>query len=97
MSRDLQAEAEKSAVMADTDEASQAFAEQSMQAAHNLEKARRELEPLLGDNSQQAHLFREFSRCWEQLQAIDQEVLSLAVQNTTSRRSGCPLSRPLKR
>ena len=84
MSRDLLAsvEAEKSAVMADTDEASQAFAEQSMQAAHNVEKARRELETLLGDNSRQAHLFREFSRCWEQLQAIDQEVLSLAVQNT---------------
>jgi hypothetical protein len=84
MSRDLltSAEAEKSAVMADTDEASQAFAEQSIEAAHNVEKARRELEPLLGDNSKQAQLFREFSQCWEQLQAIDQEVLSLAVQNT---------------
>jgi hypothetical protein len=72
MNRDLlaSAEAEKSAVMADTDEASRAFAEQSIQAAHNVEKARRELDPLLGDNS------------WEQLQAIDQEVLSLAVQNT---------------
>src|SRR5262249_54293164 len=26
--------------------------------------------------------FHEFSRCWEQLQVIDREVLSLAVQNT---------------
>jgi hypothetical protein len=84
MSRDLlaSAEAEKSAVMADTDEASQALAEQSIQASHNVEKARRELEDLLGENRQEAHLFREFSRCWDTLQAIDHEVLSLAVQNT---------------
>jgi Four helix bundle sensory module for signal transduction len=84
MSRDLLAsvEAEKSAVMADTDEASQAFAAQSIQAAHNVEKARQALEHLLVGNSQEAHLFREFSRCWEKLQEIDREVLSLAVQNT---------------
>ena len=84
MSRDLlaSAEAEKSAVMAETDEASHAFAEQSIQAAQNVEKARRTLEPLLEGNPQEAQLFREFSRCWERLQAIDQEVLSLAVKNT---------------
>ena len=84
MSRDLMvsADAEKSAVMAETDEASHAFAEQSIQAAHNVEKARRTLEPLLGRNRQEAHLFHEFSQCWERLQAIDREVLSLAVQNT---------------
>jgi hypothetical protein len=84
MHRDLlaSAEAEKSAVMADTDEASQAFAEQSRQASHNVEKARREFEPLLGGDSEEVRLFREFSRCWETLQEIDREVLSLAVQNT---------------
>jgi hypothetical protein len=84
MSRDLlaSAEAEKSAVMADTDEASQVFAEQSTQAAHTVEKARRELEPLLGSARQEAQLFREFSSCWDKLQEIDREVLSLAVQNT---------------
>jgi hypothetical protein len=84
MSRDLltSVEAEKSAVMADTDEASQAFAAQSTQAAQNVEKARREFEPLLGSTGQEAQLFREFSRCWEQLQAIDREVLALAVQNS---------------
>jgi hypothetical protein len=84
MSRDLlaSAEAEKSAVMAETDEASHAFAEQSTQAAQNVEKARRTLDPLLGENPQEAQLFREFNRCWERLQAIDREVLSLAVQNT---------------
>jgi hypothetical protein len=84
MSRDLlaSAEAEKSAVMAETDEASQAFAEQSIQASHNVEKARHELELLLGGNRQEAQLFHEFSRCWDRLQEIDREVLSLAVQNT---------------
>jgi len=84
MSRDLMAsaEAEKSAVMAETDEASHAFAEQSMQAAQNVEKARRTLEPLLEGNPQEVQLFHEWSRCWERLQAIDQEVLSLAVKNT---------------
>jgi hypothetical protein len=84
MSRDLlaAAEAEKSAVMADTDEDSQAFAEQSLQASHNVEKARRELEPLLEGKRQEAQLFQEFSRCWDTLQEIDREVLSLAVQNT---------------
>jgi hypothetical protein len=84
MSRDLlaSAEAEKRAVMAETDEASHAFAEQSVQAAQNVEKVRRTLEPLLEGNPQEAHLFREFSRSWEILQAIDREVLSLAVQNT---------------
>ena len=84
MRRDLlaAAEAEKSAVMAETDEASQAFAEQSLQASHNVEKARRELEPLLEGKRQEAHLFQEFSRCWDKFQEIDREVLSLAVQNT---------------
>jgi hypothetical protein len=84
MSRDLlaAAEAEKSAVMADTDEDSQAFAEQSLQESHNVEKARHELEPLLEGKPQEAHLFQEFSRCWARLQEIDREVLSLAVQNT---------------
>ena len=84
ISRDLlaSAEAEKSAVMADTDEASQSLAEQSIRAAHDVEKARRDLEPLLGGNRQEAHLFQEFSRCWDKLQEIDREVLSLAVQNT---------------
>src|SRR5215831_17486615 len=90
MSRDLlaSAEAEKSAVMADTDEASQAFAEQSIQASQNVEKARRELEHILGGNRQQAQLFQEFTQCWDKLQEVDREVLSLAVQNTNLKALG---------
>jgi hypothetical protein len=84
MRRDLlaAAEAEKSAVMAETDEASQAFAEQSLQASQRVEEARRALAPLLAGKHQEAHLFQTFSRCWDTLQEIDREVLSLAVQNT---------------
>jgi hypothetical protein len=76
------AEAEKSAVMADTDEASQLFAEQSIQASRNVEEARRALEPLLEGKGQESERFREFTHCWDKLQEIDNEVLSLAVQNT---------------
>jgi hypothetical protein len=84
MRRDLlaSAEAEKSAVMAETDEASQAFAEQSTQAADKVETARQALESLVGSSRQEAQLLQEFSQCWERLQVIDREVLSLAVQNT---------------
>jgi hypothetical protein len=76
------AEAEKSAVMADTDEDSQSFAEQSIQSSRNVEEARRALEPLLEGNHQELLRFREFTHCWYKLQEIDKEVLSLAVQNT---------------
>jgi hypothetical protein len=68
--------------MADTDEASEAFAAQSIQAAQRVEKARLEFARRLGVNSQEATLFQEFSRCWDKLQEMDREVLSLSVQNT---------------
>lgn len=77
-------ETEKSAVMADTDEASEDFAEQSRMAVESLERDRRELEALLdGDHTdQEMKLFHEFDRCWTELQKIDQEILAFAVQNT---------------
>jgi hypothetical protein len=76
------AEAEKSSVMADTDEASEAFAKQSMQASQDVEKARLEIDGLIEHKNPEATLFGDFSTCWEKLRAIDKEVLSLAVQNT---------------
>ncbi|MGE3538266.1 MAG: MCP four helix bundle domain-containing protein [Candidatus Tectimicrobiota bacterium] len=84
MSRDLlaSAEAEKSAVMAETDELSQALATQALQATQQVETARRGLESLLEGDRRETQLFGEFQQCWTQLQAIDREVLSLAVQNT---------------
>lgn len=76
------AEAEKSSVMADTDEASTAFADQSIQASQNVERARNELNALTRENSREANLLDDFSSCWGKLREIDKEVLALAVQNT---------------
>lgn len=76
------AEAEKSSVMADTDEASEAFAGQSVMASQRVEKARRELAVLVKENDREAKLLGEFSSCWGELKETDREVLSLAVQNT---------------
>lgn len=69
--------------MAETDEASQAFAEQSMQATQRVEQARRALEPLLESKPQEARLFRVFSQCWDRLQELVREVLALTVQHTS--------------
>lgn len=76
------AEAEKSAVMANTDEGSKVFAEQSVQASQKVEKARIDFEPLVEKDGKEAKLFVDFCSCWERLREIDKEVLSLAVQNT---------------
>jgi dGTP triphosphohydrolase len=77
-------EAEKSSVMADTDEASQEFANQAMQASAVVEEARSEFARLMEGSKagDEMNFFQEFSSCWEKLQEIDREVLSLAVQNT---------------
>lgn len=80
----VSAEAEKSSVLAETDEASQAFADQSAQASAAVERARLDFEELLdGDKfRQEMELFRQFNGCWVKLQEIDRELLPLAVQNT---------------
>jgi hypothetical protein len=76
------AEAEKSSVMADTDEASKTFAEESMQASAAVEEARHALAGLLDGARQEMELLREFSMCCEKFQEVDREILPLAVQNT---------------
>lgn len=78
------AEAEKSAVMADSDEESKAFAEQSVQASMAVEKARAALAQLMRDQTKgkEIELLEHFTNCWENLQKIDREILALAVRNT---------------
>ena len=78
------AEAEKSAVLAITDEESQAFADQARASTASVERDRQELEKLLepGGTQGEKDLLAEFSQKFGELQRIDAEVLRLAVENT---------------
>jgi hypothetical protein len=75
---------EKGAVMAVTDEESQALAEQSRKSADAVERDYHELKGLIDtakiDN--EVKLLKEFSDTWNNLRVIDRELLSLAVENT---------------
>jgi hypothetical protein len=77
------AEAEKSAVMADTDQVSQAFADQSLQASEALEKDRLEFGLLIQKDPVESEmkLLQEFDRCWAEFRKIDRQILGFAVQN----------------
>jgi len=77
-------EAEKSAVLAITDQDSQAFADQARVATASVEQERRDLEQLLtqGGNQGEKALLDEFSQLFTEFQRIDHELLNLAVQNT---------------
>jgi hypothetical protein len=77
-------EAEKNAVLADTDEASQTFADQSLKAADLVDRDRREIGQLLDkDHSdQELKLLREFDGCWVDFRKTDRELLDFAVKNT---------------
>ncbi|MBI5586190.1 MAG: hypothetical protein HY892_20465 [Deltaproteobacteria bacterium] len=76
--------AEKSAVMADTDEASQTFADQALQAAQRVEQGRREMQGLVDRDHTDAELklLQEFDGAWAEFVKIDRETLDFAVQNT---------------
>jgi hypothetical protein len=77
-------EAEKLAVMAETDEASIAFADESKQAAEAVEADLKELSRLIGMHpaAGESKLLQEFETAWEQVRKIDQVILDLAVQNS---------------
>ncbi len=77
-------EAEKSAVLAVTDADSQTFADEARAASKVVEEARRELAGSLersGDGRGREEL-AQFSRAFADFQRVDDDVLSLAVQNT---------------
>jgi hypothetical protein len=77
-------EAEKSAVMADTDEASVSFAEESLRAAEAVELNLHELAGLIEryPSGKEEEMLREFNACWAEFRRIDRQVLQFAVQNT---------------
>jgi hypothetical protein len=78
------AEAEKIAVMADTDESSEAYANKSKLAAVAVEEARRKLgrEIESAKHPERTKLFEEFSAAWSRHQKLDREILDLAVENS---------------
>ena len=77
-------EAEKSAVMATTDQDSQSFADQARAQVAAVERGRKELEELLqtGGTKTEQDLLAQFSQAFAEFQRIDQDLLDLAVQNT---------------
>jgi len=77
-------EAEKSAVMATTDEDSQAFADQARAAAAAVGRGRRELEELLQTRGtkNEVELLAQFSQAFAEFQRIGKDLLDMAIQNT---------------
>jgi hypothetical protein len=77
-------EAEKNAVLATTDEASEAFAAQARQAADSVENSRKEIESIIHQEQlpQETEMINEFNSCWSQYRKLDETILDLAIQNT---------------
>ncbi len=77
-------EAGKSAVMATTDQDSQAFADQARAATAAVERGRTEVEELLRTRGtkNEEELLAQFSQAFAEFQRIDKDVLEMAVQNT---------------
>ncbi len=77
-------EAEKSAVLAITDQDSQTFASQARTATAEVEQVRRELGELLktGATQSEKELFNQFSELFTEFQRIDNDLLDLAVKDT---------------
>jgi hypothetical protein len=75
---------EKGAVMAVTDEESQALADQSRMSTDAVERDYLELKGLIDAEKidKEMLLLKEFSDNWINIQVIDRELLSLAVENT---------------
>jgi leucyl-tRNA synthetase len=75
---------EKSAVMAETDEASIAFSEEAVREIKDAEQDLQELRKLIEayPAEKEVQLLQEFQACWTEFRAIDQAVLEFAVQNS---------------
>jgi hypothetical protein len=77
-------EAEKSAVMAITDEDSQKYADQARAATADVERDRNDLGQLLdaGGTQREKDLLAQFSKSFTDFQHVDSDLLALAVKNT---------------
>ncbi|MGE5258210.1 MAG: hypothetical protein ACM3KE_16130 [Hyphomicrobiales bacterium] len=88
-------EAEKLAVMAETDEASLAFADESRRAGEAVGADLQELSRLIGLQpvTDESRLLQEFEAAWGQVRKIDRMILDLAVQNTNLKASRLSFSK----
>jgi hypothetical protein len=77
-------EAEKSAVMAITDETSENFAIRARQGADGVESGRKEIESIIQQEKRprEIEILNEFNMCWSQFRKLDETILALATQNT---------------
>jgi hypothetical protein len=77
-------EAEKSAVLAITDQDSQTYADQARAATAQVVQEQHDLGALLanGGSAPEQGLLSQFSKVFADLQRVDSEVLALAVKNT---------------
>jgi hypothetical protein len=74
-------EAEKSAVLATTDQTSQTFADQSRSETALVARLQTQLSPLLRSDKERA-LLKQFNGAFADFQRVDKELLDLAVKNT---------------
>lgn len=77
-------EAEKNAVLAITDEASEAFAAQARQASADVEVSRKQIESIIQKEKRprETEKLNEFSACWLQFRQLNDTILNLAIQNS---------------
>jgi len=77
-------EAEKSAVLATTDEESTSMAEEARRSAATIDKLRGELRSLIVADGRQVEIDRldAFDAAWAEVERVDQRLLGLAVANT---------------
>jgi hypothetical protein len=77
-------EAANRAVMADTDEASEAAAKESEQASRSVEQSLEQLRPMLRSLAYEGEMagLERFAQKFDEYRKIDAEVLPLAVENT---------------
>lgn len=83
-------EAEKSAVLAATDQDSQTFADQARAASGKVEQEHRELRELLttGGTQNETDLLAQFAAAFTEFQHVDNDLLALAVKNTNVKAYG---------
>jgi Four helix bundle sensory module for signal transduction len=77
-------EAEKNAVLAITDEASEDFAAKARHATDSVESSRKKIESVIHQDKppRETEMINEFNSCWSQYRKLDEIILSLATQNT---------------